>query len=208
MLKPLSLTLSALLLSACGKTGVDAGTAANSSESKDGWTVYEDEIFRLEKPPKSEIFGPVDGKHDANNPGLSIEPAESEKTVIGAVAIQTERRYAGMLLRDAAASDAEDFAKKGGALLAKSQVAAKNGKCIGGVLRNPPQACPAVHFDPTHGTCYSSVYRSFCDDPKGNRWEVVMLMPSNTAKDALSPRARQQAAVYERILRSLEFKKS
>ena len=199
-------TLSAfvlLTLVACGKAP-NPSTATQESQS-DGWLTYEDDMFRAKYPPNSEVFGAKDSKQDPANPSFGIiPPPAAGNTVIGAFTIQPDKSSQGMLLRDGVeAAIRKAKGERGIVLSPPKEIGVANGRCLGAIVITPTTSC-----EKGTGSCFSPIFSMLCDGQNGARYTASTVLSSSASRDRLSPQAQQEAATYERILRSLEFKKS
>ncbi len=194
-----------LLFPACAK-GPGAGPVkptATAQPAEAGWLVYEDDWVRAAYPPGSDVVGAEGGRQNRENPNLIIvPPPEAGKTVIGGVAIQLHPRTKGMLLRDAIHSEVQLAANARAAVLSGPKAMnVKNARCMGVLINAPSDYCPVGG-----GKCFLPTYRTLCDGPDGRRYDIMSVLTKGGRLDALAPVAQQQAALYDRILASLEFK--
>lgn len=196
------LVLSAILV-ACSNKG-DSQTAKPTS-IPDGWPIYEDNLFRVAYPPNSEIAGAPEGKQDPLNPSLGVVPPPAAgSSVIGGFFLQPDRTSKGMLLRDGIEAELRKAKGDRGVVLAPAkEISVGNGRCLGSIVIIPTTNCAK-----NSGSCFAPVFSVLCDGPNGSRYTAGTVLSSSANRDRLSPQAQQEAATYERILRSLEFKKS
>lgn len=196
-----------LLVSGCGKPS--AGTASNATSTAnnpqpDNWLIFEDDWFRIAYPAGSDVGGGPDGKQDPKFPTLAVVPPTAGGGIHGAFTLQFEKRTTGMLLRDAIQSEVESGLKNRGMVLsAPREIKVSNGKCMSAVTSRPFDHCPK-----DSGNCYASTIHTLCDDGAGRRFTAMTLLSVGPNQKGLTAQAQQEAATYERILRSLEFKKS
>lgn len=194
-----------LFLTACGNSSSSAVPQANSpSAAQDGWGIYEDDWFRVQYPAGSDVAGGAEGKQNPDFPTLAVVPPSSKQNTFGAFTLQFDSATKGMLLRDAIeASVKKAISPRGAILVHPQEVKVANGKCLTGVASRPDEHCPKGT-----GSCFTPFIVTVCDDKAGRRYTADTLLSMGKDPKALSPQAQQEAAVYERILRSLEFKKS
>lgn len=193
-----------LLFAGCGKhTTAATSTALPRNPGIRGWLVYEDDVFRVEYPPGSEVAGAVNGKQDAKRPMLGIVPPPAAgRSMYGALSLQPDSRTVGMLLRDALESKVRDLTKSRGTVITGPQeFKVTNGKCLGAIVLAPIDSCPK-----NHGSCFGSFYKTQCDAADGRRYDASTVMSDSTSESSLSPEAQMEAETYERMLNSLTFK--
>lgn len=198
-------TLGLIALVGCAKTSDGAATSKKETLPTDGWAVYEDDMFKAEYPTGSEVFGANSGKQDPKFPNLGIvPPPHAHKAATGGFFLQPDKVTANMLLRDAIQNEISRVKSKGGVLIAQPRdISVNNGRCINALVVAPTENCPK-----NSGSCFSPLVLTQCDSSLGARFTASTVLSVGSARDGLSPQARQEVAVYERILRSLEFKKS
>lgn len=197
-----------LLQSSCGKPSAPSSELADASKASQlptGWNTYEDDWFRISYPEGSDVGGAQNGKQNPKFPTLAAIPKSAEPGGgFGAFTLQFDVKTNGMLLRDALQSQIAHHTKPRGALLVPPrEVKVGNGKCMSAVASWPFDNCPNGQ-----GSCFSASILTVCDDFAGRRYTANSLLSRGKNPQQLSPQAQQEAAVYERILRSLEFKKS
>lgn len=197
-------TLSVLLftLVACGKA---PNPPAVGKEQADDWLTYEDDMFRAKYPPNSEVFGAKDSKQDPSKPSFGIiPPPAAGNSFIGAFTLQPDTASKGMLLRDGVeAAIKKTKGERGIVLSPPKEISVANGRCLGTIVITPTTNC-----EKGTGSCFSPIFPMLCDGQNGARYTASTVLSSSASRDRLSPQAQQEAATYERILRSLEFKKS
>lgn len=206
MKRSVALLAMALSASSCGKPAESpvASTAAPSPVVGQGWNSFEDDWFKVSYPPGSAVTTTEDGKQNPAFPVLAVIPPEATNGLAGAFTLQFEKVYTGMLLRDAIQSAVDKSMKSRGKLLiAPREIKVGNGRCMTAMVANPQESCPK-----DGGNCYFPTLHTLCDDATGRRFTATTLLATGKDPGALSPKAQQEAAVYERILRTLEFKKS
>jgi hypothetical protein len=198
-------TIGFLVLVGCAKTSDGETTAKKGPPTTDGWAVYEDDMFKAEYPTGSEVFGANSGKQDPKFPNLGIvPPPHAHKAATGGFFLQPDKVTANMLLRDAIQNEISRIKGKGGVLITQPRdISVSNGRCINALVVAPTDNCPK-----NSGSCFSPLVLTQCDSSMGARFTAGTVLSVGPARDGLSPQARQEVAVYERILRSLEFKKS
>ena len=189
-----------VIIAACKKTPTPGATSLEAA----GWGVYEDDWIRISYPPNSEVMGADTGKQDPNNPMFAvIPPTAIPNTSQGGLAIQLDTKTKGMLLRDALRSEIQEETNKGGILLSgPKDFKVLNGRCLGAVIISAGDLCKNEQ-----GTCYTPVYTGQCDDAAGRRIRAFSVLSRSHSKNALGPEAQREAATYERIMNTLEFKK-
>lgn len=207
MLRPLALIAVLGPLAACGKPASTASapdTAPAAPQTAKGWLIYEDNWIRVAYPEGSEVAGAPDGKQDLNSPTFGVVPPKAGDQFMGAFTLQLDSKTKGMLLRDAIQSEIKSTVVTTKRVLAPPRdVKVGNGRCLSSLVTWPFDRCPK-----DQGTCYSAAIKTLCDDYAGRRYLATTMLSRGTDPNRLSPQAQQEAAVYERILRSLEFKKS
>lgn len=195
------------LFAACARPASESTTkAAPDKEALTGWQTFEDDWFRISYPEGSDVGGGPEGKQNPEFPTLAVVPPATKagKTFSGAFTLQFERRTNGMLLRDAIQSEVQSGLKERGLLLSSiREIKVKNGKCMSAAINRPTEGCPK-----DSGSCYAPAILTLCDDAAGRRFNATSILSIGSSPSALSSQAQQEAAMYERILRSLEFKKS
>lgn len=208
MMRKANLVIALLgVISGCGKApSSPSARVADQRESgaAPGWLVYEDDWFRVAYPEGSEIGGTLDGKQVPESPTFFVIPPAAEYGIRGAFTIQFDRKTRGMLLRDAIALEISGKAGEHKRIVAPPrEVKVKNGRCLSAGTTELLEGCGE-----NRGSCYLAQIVTLCDDSAGRRYTATTVLSDSTEPGSLSPRAREQAALYERILRSLEFKKS
>lgn len=178
---------------------------ANQTSVPDGWAQYEDDMFRVSYPPNSEIVGVTGNKQNPSSPSLGvIPPPAAGKTVIGGFFLQLDTTSKGMLLRDGIEAELKRTKGDRGVVLSPpKEIPVANGRCLGTIVITPTSNC-----EKNAGSCFAPVFSMLCDAQNGARYTAGTVLSNGQTRDQLSPQAQQEAAVYERILRSLEFKKS
>ncbi|TPW20356.1 MAG: hypothetical protein FD126_1767 [Elusimicrobia bacterium] len=197
-----------VLLSACNNSSTPSSSVASPAETSQlapGWKTYEDDWFRLNYPETSIVAGAKDGKQNPEFPKFAAIPkSEDPGGGFGAFTLQFDVKSKGMLLRDAILSEMSARTKNNGTLLSPAkEVKVGNGRCMSAVASRQLDRCPK-----DQGSCYSASIVTVCEDYAGRRYSANSLLSHSFDPKQLSPQAQQEAAVYERILRSLEFKKS
>ncbi|TBR24482.1 hypothetical protein EPO15_03945 [bacterium] len=195
------------LFTACSRPASDS-TMKSVADNKApvGWQTFEDDWFRVSYPEGSDVGGGPEGKQNPEFPTLAVVPPTTKagKTFSGAFTLQFEKRTNGMLLRDAIQSEVQSGLKARGVLLSGiREIQVKNGKCMSAAINRPTEGCPK-----DSGTCYAPAILTLCDDTAGRRFNATSILSISANPSALSSLAQQEAETYERILRSLEFKKS
>lgn len=187
---------------ACAKK---ADSQSGKNPDSDGWVVYEDDMFRVAYPPNSEVVGTTGNKQDPAAPSLAIiPPPAAGKSVIGAFVLQLDKDSKGMLLRDGIEAELKrSKANRGVVIGPPKEVSVVNGRCLGALVISPTSNC-----EKGHGSCFAPIFSTLCDGPSGKRFTASTVLSSGPSRDSLSPQAQREAVTYERILRSLEFKKS
>lgn len=175
------------------------------SGTADGWTTYEDDWFRVSYPVGSEVAGAESGRQDPKSPMFGvIPPGGVEFGVNGAFTLQLDTKSKGMLLRDAIESERKGKPEdRRVALTSPAEVKVKNGRCLMAAYTWPFDRC-----EKDQGSCYAASIATLCDDFAGRRYRASTVLSRGRDPKAMSADAQKQAATYERILRSLEFKKS
>jgi hypothetical protein len=150
------------------------------------------------------VAGAKDGKQDAKNPMFGVIPPDAEFGVHGAFTLQLDRKSQGMLIRDAIEAELRGKESERRTVLnTPTEIRIKNGRCLSAAY-----SWPFDHCEKNEGTCYASSIATVCDDYAGRRYTASTVLSRGKDPKVFSPKAQQQAATYERILRSLEFKKS
>lgn len=186
---------------ACSKT---PNSQTNKSGAIEGWPLYEDDVFRVNYPPNSEIVGVTGNKQDPSSPTLGVIPPAAGKSVIGGFFLQLDTNSKGMLLRDGIEAEIKRTKGDRGVVLAPpKEIPVSNGRCLGTIVVSPTTNC-----EKGAGSCFAPIFAMLCDGPNGARYTAGTVLSSGSSRDSMSPQAQQEAATYERILRSLEFKKS
>lgn len=189
---------------ACSKSPNPTAHSTVTGTTPNGWLVYEDDMFKTAYPPQSLLEGANEGKQNPKNVYLSIIPPPHNQGGVGGFHLMPDSVTKNMLLRDALQSDIMRFKGTTGSLIAgPKDVPVKNGRCISALVVTPADNCPK-----NAGSCYSPLYLTQCDGPDGTRYNAHTGLSVGQSRSALAPQAQQEAATYERILRSLEFKKS
>lgn len=167
--------------------------------------IYEDDMFRVAYPPNSDVAGAEGGRQDPNNPTLGIVPPPAAgNSVVGAFVLRFDKASHGMLLRDGIAAEINRDRDKRQVILGPvRETVVGNGRCLSTIVISQERYCAK-----DAGSCYAPVASVLCDGPNGTRYSVGTVFSVGPSPDRLSPKAQQEAVVYERILRSLEFKKS
>ncbi|TPW20358.1 MAG: hypothetical protein FD126_1769 [Elusimicrobia bacterium] len=207
MKRPAVLLVTALLASSCGKPAespVAAPLVGQPSSADAGWKTFEDDWFKVSYPPGSAVTTTEDGKQNPASPVLAVIPPDASNGLAGAFTLQFEKVYTGMLLRDAIQSAlGKKMNSRGTMLLAPREIKVVNGRCMTTMVVNPQEHCPK-----DSGNCFYPTVLTLCDDQAGRRFTAMTMLATGNNPGALSQKAQQEAAAYERILRSLEFKKS
>lgn len=207
-MKKLFFGLSALVtIVGCNKSpeqAVKAAAESSVASIQDGWQAYEDDWIRIRYPQNTDIGGAEAGKQNPAAPTFAAVPKTNNGDVAGAFTLQLDPKTKGMLLRDAIQSEVTSrINPRGVVLAAPREVKVGNGKCLSAVVTTPSEHCAKGT-----GSCHIPFYLTLCDGPDGRRYTATTMLSTSQNPNALSPQAQQQAATYERILRSLEFKKS
>lgn len=197
-----------LFQSSCKPAATPTSTvteARKESQLPSDWKTYEDDWFRINHPPDSYIGGAKNGKQNPQFPTFAAIPkSEDPGGGLGAFTIQFDVQTNGMLLRDAIQFKMSAHTKEQGTLLTPArEITVGNGRCMSAVASLPQDRCPK-----NQGSCYSASILTVCEDYAGRRYSANSILSHGNDPKRLSPQAQQEAAVYERILRSLEFKKS
>ncbi|MBI3298411.1 MAG: hypothetical protein HYZ75_09630 [Elusimicrobia bacterium] len=203
---PSCLAVAALLLAACKIESAPPAAPTGAA----GWQTYEDDWIKASYPTGSQVVGAVDGRQDPAHPSLAIIPPPTVPgTVHGGLAIQLDGKNKGMILRDAIQSELRPDLEKGGLLLVgPKEFDVVNGRCLGAlIISSAGDPCPDRAPFNGQGTCYTPFYKTQCDDAAGRRLEALSILSLGRAPNGLDPDAKREAAVYERIMNSLEFKK-
>ena len=188
----------------CSKSPDAASTSKSVSTLPEGWRVYEDDMFKTVYPPDSILEGAKGGIQNPKNIYLSIIPPNDNRGGLGALFVAQDDVTKNMLLRDAIESDIPRYKGPSGVVVATpKEVPVGNGRCLTALVITPSDACAQKT-----GPCYSPLILTQCDAPGGVRYNVHTGLAEGPSKTALSEKAQQQAAVYERMLRALEFKKT
>lgn len=206
MKRLLALPLFASLALSCGKPQTTSNTSETSPGSAvaEGWKTYEDDWFVIHYPEGSDVGGAVDGKQNPKFPTLAVVPKTAGEGVFGAFTLQFDPQTRGMLLRDAIQSSINSKIKPRGTLVSPPrEIKVSNGKCLSAMASAPFDRCPK-----DQGSCFSAYILTVCDDQAGRRYTADTMLSRGTNANAFSSKAQQEAAIYERILRSLEFKQS
>lgn len=195
-----------LLASACKKEGPSKETVAVPpvAEASNGWTAYEDEEFRLNIPSADAVKR---SKLSVTNgsPTFSIEHKDSLKAggTLSFHPYELDQR-SELLIRDAAELELKDYIAGGGKTLVGVRVIPmRTGSCavftaVAGLdCREPNRDMCAQH----HTLAY-------CDSPKKKRYLFIGDLGATGNVDQRPPGFAENAANFERILRSIEFKKS
>ena len=206
-MRPLILVAAVVILQACAKSpdSTSSVTQTASKTSTDGWLTYEDDMFKAQYPPGSQVTGASNGIQNQKHPMLFlVPPPHANLTGIGGLMLQPDTVTKNMLLRDALQSDILRYKKERGAVLMPPRdIPVTNGRCISAVITSPAEFCPKGT-----GSCFAGGFLTQCDGPNGARYNAHTALSVGPSRDALSPQAQKEAATYERMLRSLEFKKS
>lgn len=199
------LILLALFAISCNRPSGEVTSSVDPrSTTPPDWQVFEDDWFKVSYPSGSDVGGGPDGKQDPKFPTLAVVPPTAGDKIHGAFTLQFEKRTAGMLLRDAIQSEVESGIEPRGVMVsAPREIKVSNGKCMSAIVSAPFDRCPK-----DSGNCFSPTIYTLCDDVAGRRFTAMTMLSRGKDIKALSPQAQQEAATYERILRSLEFKKS
>jgi len=203
----LFLVAAVFILQACAKSP-DSTSSSTQAVSKaapaDGWLTYEDDMFKAQYPPGSQVTGANNGKQDPKHLVLFIVPLpHAHLTGTGGLMLQLDRITKNMLLRDALQSDILRYRRERGAMLMPPRdIPVKNGRCISALVTAQAEFCPK-----NTGSCFAPLMLTQCDGPNGARYNANCALSVGPSMDVLSPQAQKEAATYERMLRSLEFKK-
>lgn len=192
--------------SACGKPSAGPAAASPDAETapKQVWKTYEDDWIRVQYPEKSDVGGAENGRQSKTFPTFAAVPQSPSGSVLGAFTLQLDPKTKGILLRDAIQTEISSHIKPRGALLfGPRDIKIGNGKCLNALVTAPSEFCSKGE-----GSCHTPYFLTLCDGPDGRRYTATTLLSTTRDPNSLSPQAQQEAAVYERILRSLEFKKS
>lgn len=204
------LVIPALLLfqSSCKPVATPTTAVAEARKERQlpaDWKTYEDDWFRINHPPDSYIGGAKNGKQNPKFPTFAAIPRSEEPGGgLGAFTLQFDVQTNGMMLRDAIQFKMSAYTKDKGTLLTPArEIKVGNGRCMSAVASRPEDRCPK-----DQGSCYSASILTLCEDFAGRRYLADSILSHGNDPKQLSAPAQQEAATYERILRSLEFKKS
>lgn len=206
MYRVITFFIALFVTSACGRSSPPASSEnrPKSDSSDSGWLTYEDDWIKVRYPENSDISKAENGKQDKNFPTFAAVPKTAGGGVFGAFTLQPDTVTKGMLLRDAIQSEVSTHIKPRGSILTPPrEIKVGNGKCLSAIVTSPAERC-----EKGTGTCHTPFFLTLCDGPDGRRYTATTLLSSTRDPNTLPIQAQQEAATYERILRSLEFKKS
>lgn len=177
---------------------------ASSQAIPPGWKIYEDDWIKVSYPEGSEVAGAPNGVQEANRPMFGVVPPGAGGGIDGTFSLQLDPTTKGMLLRDAIQTGLKGKGPEPQFVIAPPvDVKVGNGKCLTARVTRRFDNCPK-----NQGACYSASVITLCDDFAGRRYTASTVLSRGNDPRSLSPAAQREAAIYERILRSLEFKKS
>lgn len=183
---------------------VSNSTPDSSQTLPAGWKIYEDDWIKVAYPEGSEIAGAPNGAQETNRPMFGVIPPGAGGGLDGTFSIQLDPVTKGMLLRDAIQTAVKGKGPEPQLVIAPPvDIRVGNGKCMTAVVTWRFDYCPK-----NQGACYSASVITLCDDFAGRRYTASTVLSRGSDPRSLSPAAQREAATYERILRSLEFKKS
>lgn len=169
---------------------------ASPEDSSDGWTAYADSEFAVAVPPRLKV------NNDVATPGFAI----ALKTGMGSTGEAVFMRYdsrADLLVRDAAEFELRDYIAGGGKALASvRRVAMKSGDCAAFSAVSSGRDCATS----APGRCNQHHFLAYCDGPDKKRYIFIGDLGATDSVDRRPPGFAENAAAFERVLRSIEFK--
>lgn len=168
----------------------------------DGWLVYEDDKFKVAVPPASKASVTARSSEDSS-PELTIRPAVAGADGIKATFVVLEDTPE-MMRQDAAEAMLKRYIGDGSKALTKlSPIPMRTGNCVGFAAVSGAQDCGLRES----GRCHDHWWVGQCDAPNGKRYLYMGDLGSTANINFPPPGFKQNLAVHERIMRSIEFKK-
>ena len=175
---------------------------ASRAPAPDGWKIYEDARISVELPPGMSVSVTPHSPTDAS-PEFTMDPDAAGRS--GRATFILDEASAGMLPRDAAAAMLGKFVAEGARPLAEIRpLAMKGGSCAVFAAASNGQGCVRTPGNP----CHQFYWVGQCDAPGGKRYLYIGDLGDSARADLPPAEFRVNAANHERILRSVELKKT
>lgn len=193
----------AVLTLACKKPAPKVETSEKQSPaaSSDGWTTFEDGDFRLSVPPADKVLRSSLSNIDGF-PTFSTDHMDS----MGSSGRASFRPYAPrseLIIRDAAELELKDFIAGGArVLVGVHAVPMKTGACAAFTAVAGGKDCATNSF------CGHHMFVAYCDTPLKKRYIFSGNLGDSNQDGQRPPDFAKNSAILDRILRSIEFKKS
>lgn len=187
-----------VILAASCKPKAPAPRAA----APDGWKVYEDARLSVELPSGMSVAVTPHSPTD-DSPEFTMDPDQAGRS--GRATFVVDDASAGMLPRDAAAAMLGKFIAGGARPLAEIRpLSMKTGSCAVFAAASGGQGCVRTPGNP----CHQFYWVGQCDAPDGKRYLYIGDLGDSARADLPPPEFRVHAANHERILRSVELKRT
>lgn len=174
---------------------VAADSDSHPARSSDGWSVHDDAEFRLSVPPSFKVLG------NTASEGFALVHS-SVRDPKGEATFGPYSQRADILIRDAAELELKDYVSGGGKVLAGVRVIPTRGGSCAVFTAVSGQDCREA----TGTLCGLHHTLGYCDSPKGKRYIFIGDLGATGSVDQRPPGFAKNAANFERVLRSIEFK--
>lgn len=165
----------------------------------DGWTAFEDAHFRLAVPPGQMV---KTGPQSDADPTPTFATSKGQERV-GAFRFLRYEPRSDLPPRDAAELELKDYVSDGGRLLAGVHaVPMKTGRCAAFTAVSGGKDCHGAF----QGACSQHYFLAYCDGPDKKRYIFIGDLGATGSVEQRPPGFAENAAAFERVLRSIEFK--
>ena len=200
-------TLVALL--GCGKGGakpdLESQPDSSATKSAEGWQWYEDAAIRFQHPMERKVVPlPEDPKgYFVMEPGdIDGLPGPESITIFPANDPKTE----GLALREIAVGHVRNAAREHMQLIGNlSNILLRDGHCVSYRLEGS-NVGGCLTQEGNAPVCRSLSLRSECETGKKKRFKIDSIAEAYPEAGKPSARAREQIKVFERVVKSIEFK--
>lgn len=188
---------------ACKKPAPQAAAHEKQSPgaSSDGWTTFDDADFRVSVPP-ADMVKRSSLSYAAGFPEFMIDHKDS-RVWAGTATFAPHDRRSELMVRDVAELELKDIIAYGGKILAGVHaVPMRTGACAAFTAAASAKDCV------TDGSCGNHLFIAYCDSPLKQRYVFIGNLGASDPPGQRPPNFTENSAAFERILRSIEFKKS
>jgi hypothetical protein len=189
-----------LLCCAACKRQQGAGSSERPAAAPDdGWTTFEDAHFRLAVPQGQTV---KTGRQSDADPAPTFSTFKGQERA-GTLSFLRYDPRSDLPVRDAAELELKDYVSEGGRVLAGVRaVPMKTGRCAAFAAVSDGVGCQAVF----QGACSQHYFLAHCDGPDKKRYIFIGDLGATDSVDRRPPGFAENAAAFERVLRSIEFK--